>query len=277
MRTPTLALLALSLAFAPPAHATQRPDNPKCKDSQLFTRMPGSYIYNCDHKSFDSFDFPVSKKDKVTVEGKREWITYYPQPDVAERPSDLQIIRNFENAMKRIGGTIVYSEKSRSTMKLEKDGKELWVHVTAEFTGKYGFNIVEKQAMAQDVVADAAAFAADLGATGHAAVYGIHFDTGKAEIRPESANAIAEIAKLLARDPGLSLYVVGHTDMVGGADSNLKLSRDRADAVVRELVRAHAVAPARLTPFGAGPYAPVESNRTEEGRAKNRRVELVAR
>jgi outer membrane protein OmpA-like peptidoglycan-associated protein len=124
-------------------------------------------------------------------------------------------------------------------------------------------------------VADAAALGNDIGATGHAAVYGINFDTGKSTIKPESAQALGEIAKLLTADPSLKVFVVGHTDNVGGVDSNLKLSQDRAEAVLQALVRDHGIASARLRASGCGPFAPVASNDSEEGRAKNRRVELV--
>jgi len=87
---------------------------------------------------------------------------------------------------------------------------------------------------------------------------------------------LREIAKLLKADPALKLFVVGHTDNVGAFDFNVKLANYRADAVVKALTGAHAIAAARLQPFGAGPTAPVQSNQNEEGRAKNRRVELVA-
>ena len=134
------------------------------------------------------------------------------------------------------------SEKSRKTFKLVKDGKEIWVELSTEFTGKYGFVIVQKEGMAQDIVANAEALANDIRTTGHAAVYGIYFDTGKSTIKPESAQAIGEIAKLLKADPALKLYVVGHTDNVGGVDSNIKLSQDRAEAVMQALVREHGIA-----------------------------------
>jgi outer membrane protein OmpA-like peptidoglycan-associated protein len=93
--------------------------------------------------------------------------------------------------------------------------------------------------------------------------------------QPESAQAIGEIAKLLTADPGLKIHVVGHTDNVGGVDNNIKLSQERAEAVLQALVRDHAIAPSRLRSYGCGQFAPVASNDTEEGRAKNRRVELV--
>lgn len=151
----------------------------------------------------------------------------------------------------------------------------MWVEVVAEFTGKYFLTIMEKKAMNQDIVANAEALANDLKTTGHSAVYGIYFDTGKSEIKPESGQAIGEIAKLLKSDATLKVHVVGHTDNVGGMEANMKLSRDRAEAVVQALVKDHGVTASRLNPYGDGPYAPVASNDTDEGKAKNRRVELV--
>jgi outer membrane protein OmpA-like peptidoglycan-associated protein len=80
---------------------------------------------------------------------------------------------------------------------------------------------------------------------------------------------------LLKQDPKLKLHVVGHTDSVGELKFNMDLSRRRADAVVKELTTKHGVASARLRSDGVGPLSPVASNKTDEGRAKNRRVELV--
>ena len=122
---------------------------------------------------------------------------------------------------------------------------------------------------------DAAAMAQGLSDTGQVAIYGIYFDTGKSELKPESEPALDEIAKLLKASPMLKVFIVGHTDMVGDPAANVKLSQARAQAVVMALVTKNGIAAVRLTPFGAGPYAPVASNKTEDGRAKNRRVELV--
>ncbi|MGB5216766.1 MAG: OmpA family protein [Smithella sp.] len=250
-------------------------DNAKCKDHPLFTRMPGSYIYNCDHKQFDGRDFAMGKGQTIHVEGQLWWMTYYPQNDLKSKPSELQIRRNFENAILKQGGTLVGTATNKKQIyKLNKDGKEIWVELWAEFTGKYGFTIIQKDAMAQDIVADAKVFSNDIRTTGHAAVYGIYFDTGKSNIKPESAQAIAEIVKLLNSDPGLKIHVVGHTDNVGSVESNVKLSQSRAESVVNAL-RNNGISPARLKSFGCGQFAPVMSNDNEEGRAKNRRVELV--
>ena len=191
------------------------------------------------------------------------------------KPSTLQVLRNVENAVKKIGGTVVATDSSKETLRLTKDGKELWLEVWADYTGKYILTIVEKAGMIQELVANAGVFANGLKATGHIAVDGILFETGKADLKPESAPALAEVAKLLKDDAAVKIYVVGHTDNVGALDGNLKLSQDRAQAVVQALVTTHGVAAARLKAYGDGPYAPVASNDTEDGRAKNRRVELV--
>lgn len=137
-------------------------------------------------------------------------------------------------------------------------------------------DVIEGAAMEQRmVVVSAEKMASSIGDTGRIALYGICFDFDKADIRPESAPTIEQMAALLRGNPALKLLVVGHTDNVGGFDYNLELSRRRAAAVVRDLVERHGIGAARLAPMGASYMAPVASNRTEEGRAKNRRVELV--
>ena len=154
------------------------------------------------------------------------------------------------------------------------DGREVWAQAE-KGNGKIWLRIVRTKPMEQVIVADAASLGNALRASGHITVEGIYFDTGTAAIKPESARAIAEIAKLLQTSPDLDVYVVGHTDATGTVEGNLKLSRDRADAVLGALVRDHGIAASRLRSFGNGPFAPVAANDTEDGRARNRRVELV--
>jgi OOP family OmpA-OmpF porin len=137
-------------------------------------------------------------------------------------------------------------------------------------------DLVESAPMETKMVTlDASAMAKDLAATGHVAVYGILFDTDKTDIKPESTATITEIAKVLMQDPKLTMYVVGHTDNVGGYDYNMGLSQRRAAAVVQELTTRHGISPGRLRAAGTGPLSPVAPNDSEAGRAKNRRVELV--
>jgi outer membrane protein OmpA-like peptidoglycan-associated protein len=125
------------------------------------------------------------------------------------------------------------------------------------------------------VTVDAAAMAKEIAQSGHVALYGIYFDTNKAVLKPESQPALQEIATLLKEDAALKLLVVGHTDSVGGYDANIALADRRAAAVLQELTAKYGVAAARLRAVGVGMAAPVASNETEDGRAKNRRVELV--
>jgi OmpA-OmpF porin, OOP family len=110
---------------------------------------------------------------------------------------------------------------------------------------------------------------------GKVALYGLYFDTDKDLVKDESQPTLAEIAKLLQSEPSLHLHVVGHTDNQGKPDYNLDLSRRRATSVARELSAKYGIAANRLDAFGCGLYSPVASNEAEEGRAKNRRVELV--
>ena len=114
-----------------------------------------------------------------------------------------------------------------------------------------------------------------LDAQGKVAIYGILFDTNKADIKPESKPSLEQIGALLKAQPALKLHVVGHTDNVGNLPANLDLSRRRADAVAAALAKDYGIARDRLTANGVASLAPVASNRDDAGRAKNRRVELV--
>ncbi|MEO8161355.1 MAG: OmpA family protein [Arenimonas sp.] len=146
-------------------------------------------------------------------------------------------------------------------------------------TGRVGvrLDIIEPKPMASRMVTVTSAdMSAELKKDGSVSLYGILFDTNKADLKPESDAALVEIAKLMAADASLKLLVVGHTDSVGAFEANRDLSQRRAKAVVAALVSQHQVAAARLQSFGASFAAPVASNAAEPGRAKNRRVELVA-
>lgn len=271
MRKPIL--MAMLLVLAIPAAAQQK-DAAGCKDDPMFpVRMPAYRIEKCETKAFASYDFFTAKGPKRAVEGEFTFITYTVDRREDDR-SGIEVVRNYENALKKIGGKIRDSDPQRWVNgSVVVDGKEVWAQAE-KGNGKIWLRIVRKQAMSQIIVADAASLANDLKASGHTAVHGIYFDTGMSVLKPESAQAVGEIAKLLKADPGLKVYVVGHTDTVGTVDSNLKLSQDRADAVTQALVR-EGIAAARLKSFGNGPFAPVASNGTEDGKAKNRRVELV--
>lgn len=109
---------------------------------------------------------------------------------------------------------------------------------------------------------------------GKIVTYAITFETGKADLKPESIIEINRVAKLMKENPGLEFEVQGHCDATGSDKVNDPLSQKRAEAIVAALVE-QGIASARLTPVGKGSHEPVASNSTEEGRAKNRRVEFV--
>jgi len=263
-------LLTSSAALAGPAA-----DKAGCSDHPLFpTRMPNYFIERCETKEFEVHQFFAPKGKRNPVEGRATHLTYAVQ-DRKDDQSGVAVLKNYENALIKIGGKVAATEPTRwINGSVTVDGKELWVEVE-KGNGKIWLHVVEKKAMAQHVVADAASFSNDLKATGHTAVYGIYFDSGKSVLKPESTPALAEVAKLLGGDPALKLWVVGHTDAVGGADGNMRLGQARAEAVVTALTTTHGIAAARLKGYGIGPLAPVSTNESEEGRAKNRRVELV--
>ncbi|AOI72548.1 OmpA family protein [Burkholderia ubonensis] len=124
-------------------------------------------------------------------------------------------------------------------------------------------------------VMDSSALQKGLAATGKVALYGIYFDTDKAQVKPESKPQLDEMAKLLTGNPALKVYIVGHTDNQGAFARNADLSQKRAEAVAQALASTYRIAPARLVAKGVASLSPVASNGDDAGRAQNRRVELV--
>lgn len=272
---PALALLLMGgVAFA-----QEYKDAKGCKDHPLFTRMPNTYIDECKDVEFDAREWPdpdTQGKTNVRVEGRYYFIFYRSQTAVEGKRSDLQVSRNYQNALKTIGARVYAPRDDRTYMKLSKDGKEMWASVSSyRGADQIRVEIIEQDVMKQEVTADAKFMADGISATGHVAVYGIYFDFNKSDVKPESEPALIEIAKLLSGNPDLKVLIVGHTDNVGGVDYNMKLSQARASAVVTALTTKHKVKPQSLKAYGVGQLAPVAPNKTEDGRAKNRRVELV--
>jgi OmpA-OmpF porin, OOP family len=155
------------------------------------------------------------------------------------------------------------------------------VYAVAPTAGKNGgvyLEIVEGKDMDKGKVSaslTAADMAKGIASEGKVAVYGVLFDTDRADVKPASTDALAQMARLLQQDPRLKVYIVGHTDNQGPLARNLDLSQRRAEAVVKALATDYKVDPKRLSAKGVASYAPVASNDAEAGREKNRRVELV--
>jgi OmpA-OmpF porin, OOP family len=268
----TVLLLATSIAAS-----AQMSDFKGYKDPALFTRMPHYFLPAEDSvidKAFDAVEFQL-KEGTQSVEGRHLRYEYAFDEAAGNMPSMLQIVRNYQAAGRKIGGQILWDDVRRTTIKIAKNGQETWAFLEVYNEGRlYELHIVERGQMKQDVVADAGALQSGLKESGHAEVPGIYFDFGKAEIKPESEAALDEVVKLLQGSAAWKVWVVGHTDNVGTAESNLTLSGARSAAVVKALTQ-KGIDAKRMAPHGAGPFAPVASNESDEGRARNRRVELV--
>lgn len=268
---------AIILVFLPmvlPLYGQE--DEEGCKDHPLLTRFANFYIASCEEKEYAKVDdFRDENGNYIEVEGKVTVISYWLKEGFTP-PGELKIIRNFENAIRKIGGTVVKEYGNEVYLKLEKGGKTYWIIVDISNNSQhYELTIVEKTELEQEIVADPKALASDIAATGHASVYGIYFDVDSDVIKPESEPSLKAIADMLKTDPKLKVLVVGHTDMTGTFEHNLDLSLRRAKSVVNALVGQYKIEAGRLKPQGVGPLSPVSTNRTDEGRKLNRRVELV--
>jgi outer membrane protein OmpA-like peptidoglycan-associated protein len=248
------------------AQEEERKDAESCKDSPLITRFPGSIINSCENKEYEQADLPWKDGGTKHVEGE------YHYWDIATRPgtSEIQVFRNFQTAIKNAGFTIDYTV---SPDQIVAHKGSTWIFIDSRGDYYYQTIVTEKE-MKQEVTADASSLSDEINKSGQVAVYGIRFETGKAAILPDSESVLGEIVKLLQQNPDLKLRVEGHTDSQGNAAANQSLSEKRAQAVVAWLT-AHGVEAGRLTAKGLGQTKPVEDNSTEDGRAKNRRVELV--
>ncbi len=247
--------------------------------------------------NFDSL-YVVTGKQLRKVEGRFESHRFY-LSDV--KMSEVEARRNYQNLIAQMGGVkvneatptelapdsvdeiIANQEKTRyddgsmsyDVYLVRKPDQLVWIVLMA---GSSYVNtlVVAEQPFKQTVAfVTADAMQTQLASAGHVALY-INFDTDKASIRPDGRPAVDEIAKLLEKDPSLKLTIEGHTDNVGDPAHNKALSQQRADAVMGSLLAA-GIARERLSTVGLGDTKPVADNKDEEGRAKNRRVELVKR
>jgi outer membrane protein OmpA-like peptidoglycan-associated protein len=277
MNTKILISVAVLLLMSP----LLRAQDSEFKDTPWFSGMPNFTIYDAKDIEFDNYNF-FNGKNCTTVEGKK-FIREYSVKEDAQKSSVVQIMRNYTNALKNMGGIVIYegapqnaecAEYNGITMivgKVVKEGNEMWVEVASLGGDDYHLTIVIKELMKQDVTASNMFDA--LNRDGHISLY-INFDTGKSVIKPESKAIIDQIVEMLKTNPDLKIGVEGHTDNVGIPASNKTLSEARAKSVVSAIV-SQGIAADRLNPAGYGQDKPIGDNNTEEGRAKNRRVELV--
>ena len=255
-----------------------------------------------EYNAFTGMDESGKEPTGITLEGKITKI-FYEKP---KERSILEVFRNYESAVTSNGAEILYTcdqEKKECVeryagptlqkfsglhaisnlkgryllAKLEQDENTAYIAIAVgqTFTDSH---VIEVRDMDTGMVTlDAAALGRGLDSRGYVIVEGIFFDTDEATLKPESTPALEQVAALLSGRQDLDVYVVGHTDMQGSLEHNRNLSTRRAAAVVNELAQSYGIERSRMDGYGVGPLAPQASNNNDRGRAKNRRVVLVAR
>ena len=275
------------------------PGTPQAADSG-FTVIPyeGSVLKDEEAEDFNEYDRIIGgEKETERLEGRLVRRKY-------ENPkgrSTLEIERNYSEALAAQGLAIDFACAKKTecgnpakdpswksinginlgidgdiryfTGSLETNGGRAYVAVAVNKSVHY-VHILEIAAM-QGGLVSVDHLASELDADGRVELQGIYFDTGKATLREESREALDQVAALLGQQPSLRLVIVGHTDDTGNAEANLQLSKDRAEAVRLALATDYGIEPSRLSAQGMGSIRPVADNATVEGRARNRRVELV--
>ena len=248
--------------------------------TSLFNSIANHGIHECINKEFEKLEIYFTDKTNgyTSLEKTGEYlkVAYVFKGDFDKRPSALQIFQNYSNAILKAGGEVLYKDDAKGLSgKLKKEGNLYWIKVSTDGSGFYWVETIKQGAMRQDVVLTANDIKKALNDEGRIAFYGIYFDSDKAIVKPGSAPVLKEIAAFLKTNPAISVFVVGHTDNTGDYKKNQVLSKDRAAAVLTELVSNYGVDKQQLAAEGVGSLAPVASNKSEEGRAKNRRVEIV--
>lgn len=280
------------------------------RDHKLFARYPGAKLSRMQHADSETYTIPAAPtaadKSPLNLTGDL-WRYTYTIQDV----STLKVYENYKQALTKAGFTVlsqceldecggdkqapdlgekispnnsVYNYYHKAYYVVAKKAADNGDIYAAFFIGAYESEvgvqqlIMQTKAMVTNLIkVDADSLKSQIDADGKALIYGIYFDTGKAAVKPESKPTLDVIAQLLTKNKDLQLYVVGHTDDTGAGAANLELSRQRAAAVVTELVNVYKIPAARLQAQGVGPYAPAGNNTSESGKQKNRRVELVKR
>ncbi len=318
-----LAISLLTTSFS----LVAKEDTRDSKYHPLISRYPDFYIKQYAQVEFDEaklivagFNEKTKHAETITIEGRVTNIRYSEKQRHSE-VSVLQLYKNYENALKKLGAEFIFACRNESCFKQHRRGVGVYITNWANKQGSifkgirstvqkefgiltatvspsanektylmiivstdpgsgYGsilMSIIEPESL--DIEKVAIGSPDDLhkaiGAQGKVVLEGVYFDHNKANIKPESANTLQIIATYLKASPDSRFYVVGHTDNTGSYDHNLKLSTNRAQAVLESLVRTHDINAGKLKAIGIGPASPAASNADKNGQAINRRVELV--
>lgn len=280
-------------------------------DEDVLDIYEGSRMIHDDNIGFEAYSVAVNDSTLRELEGymRRQFAR------APEGRSPLEIIRNYESAILSKGGEILFSTRDPGHVMIDEvelhdhfymhrightrnyeymrirlvghdeylsariPGAEADVYV-ALMTGRADnatvFELVTLHASPMDMGMVTLDLLYDgLANRGRVAIYDIFFDTGESAVKESSSDALEVIAQYLNENPDDLYLVVGHTDNVGDYVMNLELSERRAKAVANLLISEYGVEEGQILAVGVGPAAPVLSNDTDEGRARNRRVEIV--
>ncbi len=247
---------------------------PSGSDYRLLGHMPGFAAQKPVVRNFDQMTLSVIGDDgekEITVQG-RTFAVSYQHDGKALPPSDAETQWNYREALRALGAEVMAVAPRDTTARLLRDGQVIWLRVFSSETSIEVYAVEEKP-FEPSIKPAQAPLQTALAATGRVALY-VNFDFDRATLRPEAAPVVAQVAAMLKADPKLRLSVEGHTDALGTAERNRTLSAERA-AAFAAAVAAQGIEPSRLTSTGFGPDKPAATNDTSEGRARNRRVELV--
>ncbi|HYN23198.1 MAG TPA: OmpA family protein [Thermoanaerobaculia bacterium] len=278
------------------------------KDHPLIQPYPGSVMSRREDEGFSEYKVVVGlnqqgKTDDEIIKSIQASGTltrlFYENP---RDRSPLEIFINYKEALEKAGFKILFECKDTAcspswassrwgrvtgmkyvsspmwylAARRQSEGSEYWIALTI-MKLRHQIDVLEGKAMERGLVTvTAEALKSGLAAEGKAILDGVVFDHDKATIKAESKPALDVIGKYLKDNPSLKVFIVGHTDTVGSLDYNLKLSLQRAQAVAAALVKDHGIAADRLSAHGVGPLSPLKTNRTDQGKGQNRRVEMVA-
>ena len=251
-------------------------------EHSMVKKMPGFKLKKSLSKksNFSIFQFRIIENKKIiTLEKKgRYWKLVYHNLDnkgkFNTKISKIDIMNNYRAAAKEMGGKVLYAKRGRITFTLPlNNGGKLWAYVFA-LDGNYELIIIEEEGFKKQLVFSAYQMKRTLDSLGTISIYGINFDTAKDRLKQGSEKVLIEIVELMKNYPELRIEIQGHTDNVGLANYNLDLSNKRADTV-KDYLLLFGVEKKRMIAKGYGLSKPIVSNDTEEGRAKNRRVELL--
>lgn len=262
-----------SLLFA------QEMDAEGCKDHPFFNRLENYYIDGC-KENYNEYEFMMGNDKTQILEGTLIDILYtYDGPFGPNLPSKLQVIRNYENAIAKMGGQKVYSRTTDdggwtgATFHLQKDGSEYWLGIYDLINNpvdQFTFVLLTVEGMKQEITANEMFEKINSGLP--ITLY-INFETGKSAIKSDSENIVEELYQMMNENPDLKILVEGHTDNVGNKASNQSLSEKRATGLKTALVT-KGISSSKIETVGFGQDQPLADNSTDEGRAKNRRIEI---